>query len=34
MINQNSQIINKLFFTELQMLVEKYISKSDSIDEV
>lgn len=24
MINQNSEILNKLFFTELQMLVEKY----------
>lgn len=24
MINQNSEVLNKLFFTELQMLVEKY----------
>lgn len=24
MINQNSEILNKLFFTELQMLLEKY----------
>ena len=24
MINQNSEILNKLFFTELQMLIEKY----------
>ncbi|MDY3958917.1 hypothetical protein [Romboutsia timonensis] len=24
MINQNSEILNKIFFTELQMLVEKY----------
>ena len=30
MINQNSEILNKLFFTELQMLVEKY----NNIDEV
>lgn len=30
MINQNSEILNKLFFTELQMLVEKY----NKIDEV
>ena len=29
MINQNSEILNKLFFTELQMLVEKY----NNIDE-
>ena len=30
MINQNSEMLNKLFFTELQMLVEKY----NKIDEV
>lgn len=24
MINQNLEILNKIFFTELQMLVEKY----------
>ncbi|OSB08941.1 hypothetical protein B2H97_13360 [Paraclostridium bifermentans] len=24
MINQNSEVLNKIFFTELQMLVEKY----------
>ena len=30
MINQNSEILNRLFFTELQMLVEKY----NKIDEV
>lgn len=30
MINQNSEILNKLFFAELQMLVEKY----NNIDEV
>lgn len=30
MINQNSEILNKLFFTELQILVEKY----NKIDEV
>ncbi|MEG1411534.1 MAG: hypothetical protein RSD36_16980 [Terrisporobacter sp.] len=30
MINQNSEVLNKLFFTELQMLVEKY----NKIDEV
>ncbi len=30
MINQNSQILKKLFFIELQMLIEKY----NKIDEV
>lgn len=30
MINQNSEILNKIFFTEPQMLVEKY----NKIDEV
>ena len=30
MINQNSEILNKLFLTELQILVEKY----NNIDEV
>lgn len=30
MINQSSEILNKLFFTELQMLIEKY----NKIDEV
>ena len=30
MINQNSEMLNKLFFTELQMLVEKY-NKIDGV---
>ncbi|GAA0102306.1 hypothetical protein UT300012_30210 [Paraclostridium bifermentans] len=30
MINQNSEVLNKLFFTELQMLVEKY-NKIDKV---